>query len=58
MDKNSFAPQNDPGARYLWALAETGLENSPILEGNKRRSVSAMKSNPSVREQPDPANRN
>ena len=35
IDKNSFAPQNDPGARCLWALAETGLENSPILEGNK-----------------------
>ena len=39
IDKNSFAPQNDPGARYLWALAETGLENSPILEGNKQMSA-------------------
>ena len=35
IDKNNFAPQNDPGARCLWALTETGLENSPILEGNK-----------------------
>ena len=35
IDKNNFAPQNGPGARCLWALTETGLENSPILEGNK-----------------------
>ena len=35
IDKNIFVPQNDPGARCLWALTETGLENSPILEGNK-----------------------
>ena len=35
IDKNNFVPQNDPGARCLWALTETGLENSPILEGNK-----------------------
>ena len=36
IDKNDFAPQNGPRARCLWALAETGFENSPILEGNKR----------------------
>ena len=35
IDINNFAPQNGPGARCLWALTETGLENSPILEGNK-----------------------
>ena len=40
IDKNDFAPQNGPRARCLWALAETGVENSPILEGNKLRVVS------------------
>ena len=53
IDKNNFAPQNDPGARCLWALAETGLENSPILEGNKLSMSSCSSFFPIVREQPD-----
>ena len=35
INKNDFAPQNGLRTRCLWALAETGFENSPILEGNK-----------------------
>ena len=45
INKNDFAPQNGPRARCLWALAETGFENSPILEGNKlgQQFVGGMK---------------
>ena len=53
IDKNNFAPQNGPGARCLWALTETGLENSPILEGNKLLFFADMFLTDGVREQPD-----
>ena len=54
IDKNNFAPQNGPGARCLWALTETGLENSPILEGNKLTNTFPLSGAISlVREQPD-----
>ena len=58
IDKNNFAPQNGPGARCLWALTETGLENSPILEGNKPHRTADRPAEGLVREQPDPANWN
>ena len=49
IDKNDFAPQNGLRARCLWALAETGLENSPILEGNKPRGPCCTLSGISLR---------
>ena len=48
INKNDFAPQNGPRARCLWALAETGFENSPILEGNKLFSANLMNASASL----------
>ena len=59
INKNDFAPQNGLRTRCLWALAETGFENSPILEGNKpSRGFSTRTMSYPVREQPDPDSRN